>query len=52
MGIEPTTPSLGSWCSTTELRPRWNNGLSPRGHRVQSGSIGLRKIQSGELATT
>jgi hypothetical protein len=22
MGFEPTTPSLGSWYSTTELRPR------------------------------
>lgn len=21
MGLEPTTPSLGSWCSTTELFP-------------------------------
>ena len=29
MGIEPTIPSLGSWCWTTQLRPLGTSYITP-----------------------
>ena len=46
MGFEPTTSSLGSWHSTTELRPHDGNilpGLTPiASSRSEPGQLGLK----------
>ena len=44
MGLEPTTPSLGSWCSTTELFPLvWVPPTAPLYTRRPGGATGSRR---------
>ena len=39
MGIEPTTRSLGSYCSTTELHPRRSKTLARRAAAAEGGRL-------------
>jgi hypothetical protein len=39
MGLEPTTSSLGSWHSTTELRPLFFDGMAVNNGRAPSPKI-------------
>jgi hypothetical protein len=34
MGLEPTTPTLATWCSTTELHPHFFKGQRSIGHNA------------------
>ena len=49
-GIEPSTRSLGSYCSTTELHPRRSEMPSISPERARRSSAFYRAVGAGRLA--